>query len=426
MNEVIRVNKSVERLRELALRIREISSLPIQGTRRGQWQQLNDLHMVKPMVYTRDYPWNMVTLGNELATTLPDAFHAKLEFQMLCTLFMWEHIQADMVVDPVILCPVSAVNQTPIEYKVISAGQSQAEMTDRRSNFSNAAEKYVRQIFTEEDIDRVIPWPRFIFDRTRMHKEWEMMSEIFDGILEVRKTGITLDLFTPWDDLMKLFGIEEGMMGFHLDPDLMHHAMDRYVDVYLEMLRQSADSGLLYGNNGNVLIGSGALGYTHDLPESTGMGVQPAQQWGFCTDQIFTSVSPQMQDEFATQHEIRWMNQFGLTYYGCCERLDHKIQELRKFPNLRKISVSPFSHKEKAMEQIGRDYVVSLKPDSMLLAGDTWDMEASRSEIVDACRLAKKYGCSIEIVMKTMITLNNQPQRLWQWCRMASEITACM
>jgi hypothetical protein len=88
MNEVICVDKSIERLRELARRIKEISSLPIQDTRRRQWQQLNDLHMVKPMVYTRDYPWDMVTIGNELATTLPDAFQAKLEFQMLCTLFM--------------------------------------------------------------------------------------------------------------------------------------------------------------------------------------------------------------------------------------------------------------------------------------------------------------------------------------------------
>ena len=75
------------------------------------------------------------------------------------------------------------------------------------------------------------------------------------------------------------------------------------------------------------------------------------------------------------------------------------------------------------MEAVGGDYVVSFKPNSILLATDTWDKEASRKELVNACKLAEKYGCNLEIVMKTMITLNNQPQRLRDWCTMASEIT---
>ena len=112
------------------------------------------------------------------------------------------------------------------------------------------------------------------------------------------------------------------------------------------------------------------------------------------------------------QHEIPYLEMFGLTYYGCCECLDNKFDVLRQIPNLRKISSSPFTNLEKAMEAIGRDYVVSFKPNSVLLATDTWDQEASRTELINACKLAEKYGCSIEIVMKTMITLQGQPQRL--------------
>jgi histidinol phosphatase-like PHP family hydrolase len=153
------------------------------------------------------------------------------------------------------------------------------------------------------------------------------------------------------------------------------------------------------------------------------LGVKAKDSWGFATDQIFTSVSPAQLDEFAIRHEVRYLDHFGLSYYGCCECLDNKIDVLRKIKNLRKISISPFTHLEQAMEAIGSDYVVSFKPNSILLAAETWDMEASRTEIVNACRLAEKYGCSIEIVMKTMITLGKQPRRLRDWCRMASEIT---
>lgn len=420
------MDKEVRRLRELALRVKEISTLPIQETRRRQWQSLNDLQMTKPMVYTRDYQWSMVTLGGELTTTTEDEFYQKLECQMLCTLFMWEHIQADMVVDPVIYCSADITNRTQIKYKVDSANKLEAEITARRSNFNNTAEQYLKQIFDEGDIDKVIPMPEIEFDKARLNQEWERASEIFGGILNVEKKGITQIEFTPWDDLLKLLSIEEGMMDFYLNPELMHKAMKRYVDVHIELLRQYENLGILQNNNGNTLIGSGALGYTNAFPMGTGMGVKATESWGFCTDQIFTSISPELHDEFGTQHEIRWMEQFGLTYYGCCECLNHKINLLRKFKNLRKISISPFSDKERAMEMIGRDYVVSFKPNSILLANDTWDMEASKKEIIEACKLAEKYGCNIEIVMKTMITLNNQPQRLWQWCKMVSEITACM
>lgn len=418
------MNKAIRRLRDLAFRVKEISALPVQETRRRQWQSLNDLKMVKPMVFTRDYPWEMVAKPGELVTTLEDEFLKNLEFQLLATLFSWEHIQTDMVVDPVIYCQAEIINKSPVKYKVGSSGTEVNENTARRTNYSNNSEQYIKQIFEEDDIYRVIPMPQIEFDAEKLDREWNIASEIFDGILKVVKKGIAMVDFTPWDDLLKLLGIEEGMTDFYLNPDLLHKAMERYVDIYVEMLRQYENADLLHSNNGNALIGSGALGYTSDLPKSEGMGAAASESWGFCTDQIFTSVSPAIHDEFAIQHEMRWMEQFGLTYYGCCERLDHKIDLLRKFKNLRKISVSPFSDMEKAMEMIGKDYVVSLKPNSTLLANDFWDISASKKEIIDACKLAEKYGCSIEIIMKTMITLNNQSERLRQWCRMASEITA--
>ena len=42
---------------------------------------------------------------------------------------------------------------------------------------------------------------------------------------------------------------------------------------------------------------------------------------------------PEMQWEFAVKHDLRWLERWGLVYYGCCEPLDLKIDVLRRIPN---------------------------------------------------------------------------------------------
>ena len=52
--------------------------------------------------------------------------------------------------------------------------------------------------------------------------------------------------------------------------------------------------------------------------------------WGHPPASFFTSVSPEMHDEFSIAYERPWMERFGLSYYGCCERLDIKMDQLRQ------------------------------------------------------------------------------------------------
>jgi len=37
--------------------------------------------------------------------------------------------------------------------------------------------------------------------------------------------------------------------------------------------------------------------------------------------------------------------------------------------------------------------------------------------------LEKTKGCSVEVIMKDISTCRNQPQRLWEWAKMAREVT---
>lgn len=210
-------------------------------------------------------------------------------------------------------------------------------------------------------------------------------------------------------------------MDLVLRPQLVHLAMERLVNAHLSRLEQLERLNLLSLNNTNVRVGSGGYGYTDELPQESfnPTHVRANDLWGSATSQIFSDVSPEMHEEFALKYEKRWLERFGLTYYGCCEPLHHKIHILRTVPNLRKISISPRADVEKAVEEIGTDYVISYKPNPAILATDDWDPESVRKQLRQA--LEKMRGCHVEIIMKDISTVRYQPQRLWQWAQIAVE-----
>jgi hypothetical protein len=201
--------------------------------------------------------------------------------------------------------------------------------------------------------------------------------------------------------------------------------VDRVVDCYLKSLDQFESQGLLASNNTNVRIGSGAYGYTRALPRPEEAGVPPrtAELWGAATAQIFAAVSPSMHDEFALSYEKKWLSRFGISYYGCCEPLDRKVQMLRSVPNLRKVSMSPWINRERAAEAVAGDYVFSYKPSPAALATAKWNPEEARKDLVSMLEIAKRRGCRLEIIMKDVSTVRYEPQRLWEWARIASEVT---
>ncbi|MEN8127549.1 MAG: hypothetical protein ABFR90_07055, partial [Planctomycetota bacterium] len=169
-------------------------------------------------------------------------------------------------------------------------------------------------------------------------------------------------------------------------------------------------------------VGSGGYGYTSELPgnDFDPDYVKPHNMWGCSNAQIFSEVSPEMQWEFAIKHDMRWLERFGLTYYGCCEPLDKKMDLMRKIPNLRKISVSPWCDTDTIIAETGSDYVISRKPNPAILAETDWDSAKAREEIREV--LEKAEGkCHIEFIMKDISTVRHDPKRLWEWSQIAME-----
>jgi hypothetical protein len=205
-------------------------------------------------------------------------------------------------------------------------------------------------------------------------------------------------------------------------PELVHQAMERLVNAHLSRLQQWRDLNLLSVTDGNYRVGSGGLGYTEELPQDDvdPSHIRTIDQWGCATAQIFCDVSPEMHEEFALQYERRWLEQFGMTYYGCCEPLHNKIDILKSIPNLRKISTSPWADVTKMVENTNGQYVLSHKPNPAIFAVAEWDTKQARKNLVEV--LEKTGGNTVEVIMKDISTVRYEPQRLWEWSQIAMDV----
>jgi len=434
-------NKEKEVLRKLATELAEVGKLPEQKYKANMWRRLNGLEKVKPMVWMNEIPWH--ELGPEVNTM--ETTHElcrKQEQKLRQLLYQWRHMRCDMVIEPKIICPL-VIHDTG--FGVLPHLESAEGYAGAGSPLVVVgASRFEPVIKDEEDIEK-IKMPVVEVDWEATEQNYELLLDIFGDILPVEKKGLhdfeLLPLerktdhgweqygvwfsfwFAPWDDLVQWLGVEQALISLSTRPAFIHKLMERLVDAWLFRLDQYEKLNLLSLNNGTYRVGSGGYGFTDELPQSDfdGTHVRSVDIWGSCATQIFAAVSPQMHEEFALQYEMRWLERFGLTYYGCCEPLHKKIQILRKIPNLRKISISPWADKEEAAQNIGNDYVISLKPSPAIFAADVWDPEEARKQLLTD--LEKTRGCIVEVIMKDISTCRNHPQRLWEWAKIAQEVT---
>jgi hypothetical protein len=140
--------------------------------------------------------------------------------------------------------------------------------------------------------------------------------------------------------------------------------------------------------------------------------------------QPFATVSPAMFEEYEINYLMPLFERFGLVYYGCCDPLEGKMNEVKRIPHLRKISVSPWAKRESCAEQIGRGYVLSNKPNPAFIAGTTFDEDLIRKDLESTREICKRYGCPLEYAFKDISTVKNDPLRLKREAEIAMEV-AC-
>ncbi len=413
--------REVARLRELARQVRDIAELPIQAHNRRLWTAVNDLQMIRPVIHVRDYPLYLIQFKDELTTTIEDEFLKKIEQDLLVTLYEWKHLRCDRVVEPMVKCPV-VYRDSGFGIEVATGEWA----TFIEGGQYDTAVHYDPQITCAADLTK-IQTPVVEYDEAETMRRFDRLQGTFDGILQVKLFGRHNFRCAPMDDVFTWMGISEGMLALATEPDLVHQAMERYIAASIDRIRQYERLGIISSNNGFEDIGNNCVGYTSALPPATvnGIGARIADLWGHSADQIMTGVSPDMTQEFCFAYEQKWASLFTLYSYGCCERLDNKLDLLAKsFPKLRKISCSPFSDLESTMEQLGDRYVISFKPNSTYLAHETAGFDYLAREMTTALELSRKYKVNLVFNMKTLISLYGDPTRLWKWCDMAGDLVA--
>ena len=279
---------------------------------------------------------------------------------------------------------------------------------------------YIPVIHELADAD-MIKTPEVWFDKEATERNLATLSEIFSGVIPVKKRGIVHQWHSPWDQIIHWYGIEQLYLDMCDRPELIHRIMTNFMRALNEVVDRQEELGMLDVGSGVWRVGSGGMGVTEELPTiiTDGHRVSPKEQWGCCTAQIFSEVSPDMHEEFTLQYERPLMERFGLTYYGCCEPLHKKIGILKSVKNLRKISMSTWINIDEASEALGTDYVFSFKPNPAHLAMDGFDDALVRNYLRNA--ITKTRRNRVEIILKDITTVRNDASRIDQWARIAME-----
>ena len=98
------------------------------------------------------------------------------------------------------------------------------------------------------------------------------------------------------------------------------------------------------------------------------------------------------------------------------------MAQVRKIPNVRKISMSPWVDEEIGAAEIRGDYVYSRKPNPALLAWPDFNEQAVREHLQTTVDVCARHGCPLELILKDISTVNYDPRRLWRWAEIAMEV----
>ncbi len=394
-------------IREHAKRYAEVASMPIQALRMERYRQSNALMGVKPIVLIDEIPWGEMDMDGELRCVCEDPILRGIEAHFRRSLFKWKHFQCDTVLP----------NYFPVHMSVHSTGigieVKENTLDTAYSGSGIISHEYLDQLPDEAAIDR-LTLPHISVDHDETQRHVAFLQELFGDILPVKIIGESI-YCAIWDEIPRLHGVENLFTDLVDRPEFVHKMMQRFTDIKNETYRQFEELGLF---EAAPLYIHCTPALTYEMPPKDHEGpVTREHIWGRGMAQIFGSISPQMHEEFDILYAKQIYGQCKMVYYGCCEPLDKKIDILRKhFNTLRKISITPWADVHTASEAIGKDYVLSYKPNPAFLTG-SFDADAVRKEIRNVLDACKRNNTQCEFILKDISSVSSRPQNLIDWER---------
>ena len=398
--------KDRETLRTLAARYMTYALSEKNIEKRELWRALNRLQMQRPVISIEQMPWHELDVDGSLVCTMEDPYFRGIEWEMRTQIYKWEHMPADMVLNPYITLPRPIHNT--------GFGMTTQHVEPNRPGIQ--IHLFEDQLAEQEDVQK-IKTPHLTLDTAREEELIAAAKDIFAGIAPIRLGGIMLHAGL-WDQITFWKGVENCYIDLLDRPELIHAIMDHYTTAFLAQLDQINALGA-YDVTSNICHCSYTFGEGEEETERPYATSHDA--WTFSMAQLFTSVSPAINEEFEVPYMTRIFSRFKSVYYGCCERLDDRLDIIDRMPNIRKISCSPWSDREHFAAVLPKKYIMSNKPNPSYLAQTSFDEDVVRADLRRTVTAAKENGLCLELLLKDITTVCGDPRRLWRWSEIAVE-----
>jgi len=398
-------------LRKLAREYYEQALSPVNAERMVLHRAINDLEMIRPIVLIDEIPWHELNFDGSLTLQCTDPLFRNVEDFFRRNLFQWKYFPGDMILQPFV--PVNKViHSTGIGLEI------QEVTLDTASNGGGiVSHEYIDQLATPEDVEK-IKLPEITYDKEETMRRYTKLAEAIGDIIPVKIVGVS-SYFAPWDEIAMYRGVNNLLFDLIDEPEHTHNIVSKIFACHEHRLNQYEEMDLFEFNPYHIHC---TAAFCTDLEKSFDGGkVTRKNLWGRGMAQIFSSVGKDMHEEFDIDYMKKIMEPFGVTYYGCCEPLDRKMDIVEKIPHLRKVSITPWADVDVAAEAIGKKYVLSNKPNPAAVTVPL-DEDALRKELGKNLAAAKRNDCSIELVLKDISSAGKDLRNMVRWEQIAMEL----
>lgn len=389
-----------EYLRDLAKKQWELSQLPVMREREALWYDHNEAIGARPMISVEEgHYWK------EMCPELKceDPFNREVEYQLQNQIHRVELIGDDRVT------PDFYELKYAVYEDICGLGQK-SERADIEASDGTAGYHIIPQIeVIEDDFEKLRPTV-FRYPKEEVEGKKAKIEALFGDILPVRLVNASNNWGpSPLRWIIAFMGMENAYISMASEPEWFHKLMDYVTEDMIRLYRFEEESGHMFLNNGNTLIGSGNWCFSRELPQKDFNGfVRSVDTWGHMNAEEACDISPAMFKEFILPYQKRLSKEFGLIYYGCCEPIskfwDHGIHEIE---NVRKVSISPWCDEKFMGERLaGKKIIYSRKPkDYHFIGGQAgFDEEAFRKNIRETVEATK--GCKVEYIFRDVMTIH--------------------
>lgn len=401
--------KEKHRLRELAKKHAELANSPKNLERVALWKRHNSFCGDRPVIHIEVGTFRKEIIDPMMTCSSP--FARMVEYNLLQDFVNLDLFDDDKVIPPYYQLPYVT------EFRLFDIPVKESVITDE--NGTEQGHQFNQPIQDlHEDFDKIMQPSKIVIHKnvTMLYKK--ALEDIFGDILPVKLVCNSL-YAVPTQHVVHFMGMENMLFAMYDYPDEFQKMMDRIAEEYIRYFKYLEDNNCLLQNHGFENLAQGSLCFW-DEPEKTGK-ICTTDIWGFMDSQETVGISPEMFETFIFPCYAKIAALFGRLSYGCCEPVSAVWDCVRRFDNLKKVSISPWCDEDFMAEQLrGKDIIYHRKPSPNFLGvGETLDEDGFRAHIEKTLKTAQ--GCHLEITQRDVYTVNHDLKKVQRYVEIIRE-----